>query len=69
MLTMQVLPVPEHPAPLQPVKVLPVVAVAFSVTLVPLGYPTLQTVPQYSPEPVELDTVPAPVPDLLTVSV
>jgi hypothetical protein len=44
-LTVQVLAVPEQ-SPLQPVKLLPVVATAVSVTLVPLGTLKLQTLPQ-----------------------
>jgi len=67
MLTMQVLPVPEHPAPLQPPKVLPVAAVALSVTLAPLVKVALQIAPQLMPVRL-LSTVPEPVPCVLTVS-
>src|SRR5262249_26776885 len=61
-------PVPEQPPPVQPVNVDPVVAVAVSVTLVPVLIAVLtQVAPQLMP-PTSLLTVPAPVPDLLAVT-
>ncbi len=66
MLTTQ-LPVPVQ-APLQPAKVLPVVGVAVSVTLVPLLNAALQAVPQLMPAGV-LVMVPEPVPVRVTLSV
>ena len=64
MLTVQ-LPVPLH-APLQPVKMLPVVGVAVRVTFVPLANDALQVEPQLMPAGVLL-TVPVPAPVLATV--
>ena len=58
------LPVPLH-APLQPVKVDPVAAVAVSVTLVPAVTVVLQVLPQVMPLGLEV-TVPVPVPLLVT---
>ena len=66
MVTVQV-PVPEQPPPDQPVKVEPELAVAVSVTDVPLEKEALQVEPQLMPEGVLVTTVPVPVPDLLTV--
>src|SRR5262245_41497415 len=60
-------PVPEQP-PLQPVKVEPVAGVAVNVTWVPVAYEATHAVPQLMPVEL-LVTVPAPAPDLLTVSV
>src|SRR6266550_3954752 len=60
-------PVPEHPPPLQPVKVEPAAGVAVSVTTVPLAKLAEQVAPQVIPAG-ELVTVPLPVPALLTVS-
>jgi len=60
-------PVPEHPPPLQPLKVEPAAGVAVSVTAVPLGKLAEQVAPQVIPTG-ELVTVPLPVPALLTVS-
>src|SRR5207247_8405682 len=64
--TVQV-PVPEHPPPLQPVKVEPAAGVAVSVTAVPLAKLAVQVAPQLIPTGA-LVTVPLPVPALLTVS-
>ena len=58
-------PVPLH-APLQPVNVEPVAAVAVSVTEVPPATECEQSVPQLIPGP---ETVPVPDPALLTVRV
>ena len=60
-------PVPEHPPPVQPVKVEPPEGVAVSVTLVPLVKVALQVDPQLIPAGLEV-TVPVPVPLLVTVS-
>src|SRR5207253_1191692 len=60
-------PVPEHPPPLQPVKMEPAAAVAVSVTVVPLVKLAEQVTPQLIPAG-ELVTVPLPVPALLTAS-
>jgi hypothetical protein len=54
-------------APLQPVKVEPVAAVAPSVTMVPLAQLAVQVVGQLIPATV-LKTVPLPVPASVTVS-
>jgi hypothetical protein len=64
--TVQV-PVPVQ-APLQPVKVEPVDAVAVRVTLVPLVKVALQVAPQLTPVGLEV-TVPDPVPLLVRVMV
>ena len=61
-------PVPEHPPPLQPVKVEPPTGVAVNVTAVPLAKLAEQVAPQLIPTGA-LVTVPLPVPALLTVSV
>src|SRR5205823_13880690 len=61
-------PVPEHPPPLQPVKVEPAAAVAVSVTAVPLVKLAEQVAPQVMPAGV-LVAVPLPVPALETVRV
>jgi hypothetical protein len=61
-------PVPEHPAPLQPVKVEPMAEKAVRVTLVPSGKLALQVMPQVIP-PGREPTVPTPVPLLVTVRV
>src|SRR5436309_6019989 len=60
-------PVPEHPPPLQPVKVEPAAGVAVSVTAVPLAQLAAQVAPQVMPAG-GLVTVPLPVPTSLTVS-
>src|SRR5438552_12677995 len=60
-------PVPEHPPPLQPVKVDPAAGVAVSVTAVPLAKLAVQVAPHVMPAG-ELVTVPLPVPTSLTVS-
>ena len=60
-------PVPEHPPPLQPVKVEPATGVAVSVTAVPLVKLAAQVAPQLIPTG-ELVTVPLPVPAGVTVS-
>src|SRR5262245_28092589 len=54
-------------SPLQPANVEPVVAVAVSVTCVPLANASLQSVPHAMPAGL-LDTPPLPVPALATVS-
>src|SRR5438094_943514 len=59
-------PVPEHPPPLQPVKVEPAAGAAVSVTAVPLVKLAEQVTPQVIPAGV-LVTVPMPVPALQTV--
>src|SRR5207249_6592909 len=64
--TVQV-PVPEHPPPLQPVKVEPAAGVAVNVTAVPLAKLAVQVAPQLIPTGA-LVTVPLPVPAWLTVS-
>src|SRR5437899_921839 len=61
-------PVPEHPPPLQPVKVEPAAALAVSVTAVPLGKLAEQVGPQLIPAG-ELVTVPLPAPAGVTVRV
>ena len=63
-LTVQI-PVPVH-APLQPVKVEPVLAAAVKVTLAPLLKLVLHVEPQVIPAGEEL-TVPLPVPLFVTV--
>jgi hypothetical protein len=55
------LPVPEQPPPVQPEKLLFVVADAFKVTAAPTSYISLQSAPQSMPAG-ELDTVPVPLP-------
>jgi len=65
--TVQV-PVPVHPAPLQPVNVEPAAAAAVNVTTVPLVNDAEQVVPQEMPAGL-LVTVPLPAPALETVSV
>ena len=67
MVTWQV-PVPEQPAPLQPLKVEGAVAVAERVTIVLGAKPKEQVEPQLIPVGL-LVTVPVPVPDSLTVNV
>src|SRR3989441_1135140 len=59
-------PVPEHPLPLQPVKVEPAAGAAVSVTAVPLAKLAEQAAPQVIPAGL-LVTVPVPVPALETV--
>ena len=59
-------PVPEHPPPLQPVKVEPAAGAAVSVTAVPLVKLAEQVAPQVIPAGL-LVTVPVPVPALETV--
>jgi hypothetical protein len=59
-------PVPPHPPPLQPLNVEPVAGTAVSVAVVPAVTDVAQTDPQLMPAGV-LVTVPAPVPDLVTV--
>ena len=59
-------PVPEHPPPLQPVKVEPAAGVAVSVTAVPLPKLAAHVAPQVMPAG-ELVTVPLPVPALVMV--
>ena len=61
-------PVPEHPPPLQPVKVEPAAGVAVSVTAVPLAKLAEQVAPQVIPAGL-LVTAPAPAPALETVRV
>src|SRR5439155_1357135 len=61
-------PVPEHPPPLQPLKVEPAAALAVSVTAVPLGKLAEQVAPQLIPAG-ELVTVPLPAPEGVTVRV
>src|SRR5204863_623561 len=60
-------PVPEHPPPLQLLKVEPAAGVAVRVTAVPLVKLAEQVAPQLIPAGA-LVTVPLPVPALLTVS-
>src|SRR5438094_8434832 len=60
-------PVPEHPPPLQPLKVEPAAGLAVNVTAVPLVKLAEQVTPQLIPTGA-LVTVPLPVPALLTVS-
>ena len=59
-------PFPLHPPPLQPVNVEPPVGAAVSTTVLPIGKSAAQVVPQEIPLGL-LVTVPAPVPDSLTV--
>ena len=59
-------PAPEHPPPLQPLKIDPESGVAVSVTAVPLVKFVVQFAPHAMPEGV-LVTVPLPVPTLVTV--
>ena len=59
-------PAPEHPPPLQPLKIDPESGVAVSVTAVPLVKFVVQFVPHAMPAGV-LVTVPLPVPALVTV--
>src|SRR5438093_1599836 len=61
-------PVPEHPPPLQPLKVEPAAGLAVSVTAVPLVKLAEQVAPQVIPAG-ELVTVPLPVPAGVTVRV
>jgi hypothetical protein len=61
------LPVPEHPAPLQPTNVEPVAGEAVSTTMVPVVNELPQVPPQEIPAGLEL-TAPVPVPDRLTLS-
>lgn len=65
-LTVQVAAVPEQ-SPLQPLKLLPVDAMAVRITLVPLSKFTLQDEPQLMPDGL-LATVPEPVPNEATIS-
>jgi hypothetical protein len=67
MVTTQV-PVPLQPPPDHPANVLPASALADSVTTVPTVYGSLQSPPQAMPAGLD-DTVPVPVPFLVTVSV
>ena len=61
---------PPHPPPLQPANVVPVGAVAVSVTVLPVGNEAVHVFPQLIPDGL-LVTVPAAAPDpaLLTLSV
>lgn len=61
-------PVPEHIAELHPAKADPDAAVAVRVTVVPGLKPAEQVLPQVMPTG-ELDTLPAPLPDGLIVTV
>jgi len=61
-------PLPLQPPPLQPAKVAPLAGVAVSVTVAPVAYGSVQSVPQLMPAGT-LVTVPAPAPVRLTVSV
>ena len=61
-------PVPAQPPPLQPVNVEPAAGVAVRVTAVPLARVAEHVVPHAIPVG-ELDTVPAPAPDFVSVSV
>src|SRR5213596_1955879 len=61
-------PVPEHPPPLQPLKVEPMAGLAVSVTAVPLVKLAEQVAPQVIPAG-KLVTVPLPVPAGVTVRV
>jgi len=65
--TVQV-PAPEHPPPLQPLKVEPAAGTAVSITAVPLVKLAAQVAPQVMPAGL-LVTLPAPAPALETVSV
>ena len=58
-------PVPEHPAPDQPVKFEPVAGVAVNVTTVPFVYELEQVAPQLIPAGLDV-TVPLPFPLLDT---
>jgi hypothetical protein len=60
------LPVPEHPPPVQPVKIESEGVVAVNVTTVPLMYSSEQSSPQLMPGG-ELVTVAIPLPVLITV--
>src|SRR5262245_41185767 len=60
-------PVPLQPPPLHPVNVEPPVGAAVRATVLPLGKSAAQVAPQEMPLGL-LVTVPAPVPDLLTVN-
>jgi hypothetical protein len=60
-------PVPLQPPPLQPANVDPAAAEALSATVLPLGKLAEQALPQAMPLG-ELDTVPTPVPDFVTLS-
>src|SRR5436309_2609295 len=62
------IPVPLHPAPLQPLNTDPLAGVAVSVTDVPLANDALQVAPQLIPTGL-LVTVPPPLPVLVTVRV
>jgi len=66
--TVQVLAVPVQPPPDQPANVDPELAAAVNTTLVPWLYVCEQSAPQVMPAGDEV-TVPAPVPDLVTLSV
>ena len=59
-------PVPEQPPPLQPMKFEPALAAAVSVTIVPETNGAVHVAPQVMPAGA-LVTVPAPVPDFVTV--
>ena len=59
-------PVPPQPPPLQPLNVEPLAGVAVSVTVAPAVTDSVQSDPQLTPAGL-LVTVPAPVPDLVTV--
>ncbi len=61
-------PVPEHPPPLQPLKIEPAAGAAVSVTVVPLVKLAEQVAPQVIPAGA-LVTVPLPVPAGVTVRV
>ena len=67
MVTAQV-PVPVQPPPLQPVNVEPAAGVAVKVTAVPLANAAEQVAPQAMPAGA-LETVPVPVPAVVTASV
>src|SRR5438128_11277782 len=67
MVTWQV-PVPEQPAPVQPVKSEPGSVVAFLVAVVPLSKPLEHVAPQSIPAGLEL-TEPVPVPSVETFRV
>src|SRR6478609_2072836 len=54
-------PVPVHPPPVQPANDEPLTGVAVSVTVVPAGYVSAQSVPQLIPAGLEV-TLPAPLP-------